>query len=131
MARLVNSQTMGGEFITPTHWRGIFNSRKYTDFKNIMVLAKVDEAGGDFSIDIKVSVETSVANFWSPLRTVAIPDNIDDPSYAIIREVPVRITDLEGHRLIYEVANVDRAFQIDLEFAGNDDLKVTVEAADA
>jgi len=131
MARLINTQTLSGGFEDDNNWRGVLVKREYTDLKNMMLMINVEEADAAFTLDIRVSVKTSLANFSAPLKVVALPDDPGDPNFLTLREIPIRLTELGPARLIYEAANLDRTFELHLEFSGSTEMKVAVEMADA
>jgi len=117
----------------PNHFTLEYTSRKASELKNIILAGIVDEADGAFTMQIKVNVKNSKVPFDTPLNMVAIPDVPADPTKYTLKEVPIEINTAEApFRSIYEVSDQDRAFSIDVLFAGAAaNIKAKLEVVDA
>ncbi|MFA5457830.1 MAG: hypothetical protein WC261_09400, partial [Synergistaceae bacterium] len=69
MARVINTKTLEGSFVTADRWVGLLRQRKIKDLKNILVFAKVNSAGGVFTADVLVTARTGLTEFSTPIHS--------------------------------------------------------------
>jgi len=131
MARVINTKTLEGSFVTADRWVGLLRQRKIKDLKNILVFAKVNSAGGVFTADVLVTARTGLTEFSTPIHSVPLPDDPVNPTFYTIRPVPIRIADTDAVRMVYESADIDVNYNVEITFTGSGDIDMTVEAGNA
>jgi hypothetical protein len=117
MANSVESRTLEFKAAGVNTFKGTLHSRGESKLNNMLLFAKLTQDTGSAKVDIYVRSKSPMGNALVPLFMDAVL-NSDDPNdvFYEMKEYPVRISDSNAVRIVYEAANIDAAFEVTVIF---------------
>ena len=117
MANTVISTSLTIKKISADTFKGTLHARNKSDLNNMLVFAKLAPDTGSASVDIYVRSKTPIGGELAPLNMPAVL-NTDTPGdeFYEMKEYPIRVSDSNAVRVVFEAADLDTAFEVTVVF---------------